>query len=454
MKGPDFLREAISKRLHGRYALRRALDNSIWLFADQLYRMCTAMLTGVLIARYLGPTRFGWLNYATAAVAMLTSLTELGINSIVVRELVREQSTTDELMGAAWLLRGAGAALGVGACALVYICRLAPGQMEGLLILIGGFGLLFQVFDLFDLLLQASGVPRISAWIRTGANTIVTVGKLALIVFRAPVEAFAVAAAVEIALYASGWWWVGRRRGWKISRWRPSGARIRALLSESWPLTVSGLAVYTQAYADQLVVGSMLGASQLGQYAAAMRLVNVFSFLPMVVQIVAAPEVARAKVAGEGVYAKRLHDVYRLMMAMFVTVAVPLILLGPEVVRLLYGKAYIGASALLPLLAFRLFFTNFGVARSMYITNDRLFRFALVTAVAGGATNVVLNILLVPRWGVPGAIVSSLASFAVTTFALEIFQTSARRNLRLMVSAVLMPWRPLPAAQAGGAAGP
>lgn len=444
MKGPDFLRDAISKRLQGRHGLRRALDNSVWLFSDQLFRMCTAMVTGVLIARYLGPARFGWLNYATAAVAMLTSVSELGINAIVVRELVREHSKTDDLMGAAWLLRGTGAGLGLAACMVVYIYGLAPVHTEGLLILIIGLGLLFQVFDLFDLLLQANGVPRISAWIRTGANTIVTVGKLALIVLRAPVEAFAVAAVLEIALYAAGWWWVGRGRGWRISRWHPGGARIRSLLSESWPLTVSGLAVYTQAYADQLVVGSMLGASQLGQYAAAMRLVNVFSFLPVVVQIVAAPEIARAKVAGEPIYARRLHDVYRLMMVLFVAVAVPLILLGPEVVRLLYGRAYYGASALLPLLAFRLFFTNFGVARSMYITNDRLFRFALLTAVAGGATNVVMNILLVPHWGVPGAIASSLVSFAVTTFALEIFEPSARRNLRLMVSAVFMPWRPLP----------
>jgi O-antigen/teichoic acid export membrane protein len=444
MKGPGFLREAVAKRLQGRQALRRALGNSIWLFSDQFFRMGTAMLTGVLIARYLGPARFGWLNYATAAVAMANSLTELGINSIVVRELVREQSKTSELMGAAWLVRGAGAILGVVGCVGVYLSGLAPNRVEGLLIAILGFGLLFRVFDLFDLLLQANGVPRISAWIRAGANTIATIGKLALIVLGAPVETFAVAAVLEIALYAVGWWWVGRGRGWHVSRWRPDGARIRSLLRESWPLTISGLAVYTQAYADQLVVGSMLGASQLGQYAAAMRLVNVFSFLPVVVQIVAAPEIARAKMAGDAVYAKRLHDVYRLMMCLFLAVAVPLMLFGPAVVRMLYGSAYDGASGLLPWLAFRLFFTNFGVARSMYITNDRLFRFALLTAIAGGATNVLMNLLLVPHWGVLGAIASSLAAFAVTTFALEIFERNARKNLWLMLSAVLMPWRPLP----------
>jgi O-antigen/teichoic acid export membrane protein len=137
-------------------------------------------------------------------------------------------------------------------------------------------------------------------------------------------------------------------------------------------------------------------------------------------------------------------------MLLFLMAALPLMLLGPEVVRVLYGRAYYAASGLLPWLALRLFFSNFGIARSMFITNDRLFRFALSSAAAGAVTNVAMNLVLVPRWGIMGAIVSSLTSFAVTTFALDAFDRRARPNFKLMISAVVMPWRPLPVQEAGG----
>jgi O-antigen/teichoic acid export membrane protein len=96
---------------------------------------------------------------------------------------------------------------------------------------------------------------------------------------------------------------------------------------------------------------------------------------------------------------------------------------------------------LLPWLAFRLFFTSFGVARGIFITNNRLFRFALVTAIIGAVLNIALNLFLVPRWGAKGAIVSSLISFGVTTFGLEAFDKDARANLKLMARAVFQPWR-------------
>jgi len=217
-----------------------------------------------------------------------------------------------------------------------------------------------------------------------------------------------------------------------------------ALLKESWPLALAGLTIYAQAYADQVIIGSALGGSELGQYAAAIRIIAVFGFIPIVIQTVAAVEITRAKQGGPALYRHRLFNLYRLMFGIFLAVAVPLSVFGSQVTRLLYGDAYAGASLLLPWLTLRLLFTNFGVARSIFITNENLFSFALVTAVAGALVNIGLNLVLIPAWGAPGAIVASLASFFVTTFALEPFQARARQNLYLMLQAIFFPWRQQP----------
>ncbi len=433
-KLPSFLRT----RLAGRETMQRAIGNSFWLFCDQVLRMVAGLLVGVWMARYLGPENFGWLNYALATVGVVGSLSSLGLGPIVVRELVHAPAESAGWISTAFLLRAVGAAVGFLACVALAARQSAPASS---LVVIVAAGMIFQIPDVADLLFQARGESKISAWVRMAACVLANLVRVALILAEAPLAAFAAAGVAELAFAAVGWWWAARRAHCVLSPWRAERARVGALLRESWPLTVSGFAISTQAFADQLVLGLMLGGEELGQYAAALRIVSVFAFVPMVVQTVAAPEITRAKRDDETLYQRRLHSLYRLMFGIFAITAVPLILLGPWATGQLYGASYAGAAALIPWLAFRLFFTNYGVARSIFITNEGLFRFALVTSVAGAVLNLALNLALVPHWGARGAIAASLASFALTIFGLECFEARARKNLGLMLRAMALPWR-------------
>jgi O-antigen/teichoic acid export membrane protein len=436
-----FIPEWLEARFSGRATVRRITGNAAWLSIDQALRMAVGLLVGVWIARYLGPEQYGWLSYALAVVAMVGSLASLGINAVVVRELVRAPGEVAEGMGTALFLRSVAAGVGYVVCLSVAALMPTPDVQVRWLIVVVGSGLLLQALDVVDLLFQSRGESRLSAWVRMCSCVLGAGLKVALILTHAPLIAFGVAGVVELAMTGAGWLWMARRKGMRSSDWRGERARAVALLRESWPIAISGLAISAQAYVDQIVIGAMLEAGELGQYAAAVRLVSVFAFIPTVVLTAAAPEITRAK-GDDLLYRKRLHGLYRLMFGLFLITALPLILVGPGLTTLLYGSAYAGAAALLPWLALRLFFTNLGVARSAFIVNEGLFRFALVTAIAGAIVNIALNLILVPRWGAMGAIVSSLASFGVTTFALEGFHLRARGNLRLMFRAVFLPWRP------------
>jgi O-antigen/teichoic acid export membrane protein len=432
----------LARRLTGRATLQQALDNSAWLFVDQLVRMAAGLLVGVWIARYLGPEQYGWLNYAAAVIGTIGVLTSLGLNAVVVREIAREPAAAGVWMGAAFLLKSLGGAVGFLLC--VGAAWLQPAAMSATrpLIVIVGLGLFFQGLDIYDLFFQAKGTSRISAWVRIVACVLANLLKVGLILGNASLAALAATATVELAISGAGWIFAGRTTGHPLGSLRVERARVLTLLRESWPLALSGLALYVQAYADQLVIGIFLGGVELGEYSAALRLVAVFGFVPMVLQTVAAPEITRAKRDDERLYRRRLHNFYRLMFVMFVLTAVPLIIFGPWVVTRLFGASYVGAAALLPLLAFRLFFSNLGVARSVFITNEGLFHFALLTAIVGALVNLLFNVWWVPQWGARGAILASFVSFGVTTFGLEVFHPAARANLGVMLRAIFLPWRP------------
>ena len=66
---------------------------------DKFLRMGFGLLIGVWVARYLGPEKFGLLNYAIAFVSLFNVFATLGLNNIVVRELVRKPSEKGEILG-------------------------------------------------------------------------------------------------------------------------------------------------------------------------------------------------------------------------------------------------------------------------------------------------------------------------------------------------------------------
>jgi O-antigen/teichoic acid export membrane protein len=188
------------------------------------------------------------------------------------------------------------------------------------------------------------------------------------------------------------------------------------------------------------MLGEMIGDAVVGQYSAAMRLIEFFGFIPMIVQSSVAPAITKAKAESEHIYHEKLLQIYRLMFILFILVSIPVALLASKIVVLLYGNDYQQAGILLSLFAIRLFFTNFSVARNLYITNENLFHYSLVTAILGSAINVGLNYLLIPRFAAVGSIWATIISFLFTTFILDYFFASTRKNLMLMLKAILTPW--------------
>jgi O-antigen/teichoic acid export membrane protein len=102
---------------------------------------------------------------------------------------------------------------------------------------------------------------------------------------------------------------------------------------------------------------------------------------------------------------------------------------------------YTEAGALLAVLGLRLFFINFGTAKTAFIMTENLLRYSLVTAIVGSVVNVTLNLLLIPHFKAFGSICSMMVSFSFTIFLIDFFYPPVRRNLREMLRAIVTPWR-------------
>lgn len=431
----------IRTQMEGRPTLQKIVANIGWLFADKILRMGLGLLVNIWMARYLGPSQFGLFNYTLAFVAIFSSVAGLGLDGIVVRDIVRDPAGQCETLGSAFLLRLAG-----GLCtmllAILAIALLRHGDAQILwLVGISAASAVFQAFDPIDFWFQAQVRSKYVVYARNAAFVLIGLLKITLILIQAPLVTFAWAGLAEVALGSAGLVVYYHANGQYLKAWQSSWKRAKLLLHDSWPLVLSGLAVYVHARIDQVMLGQMIGDAEVGQYSAAMMLIETFGFIPMVVAISVAPEVTRARIAGQDVYFNLLLNLYRLVFILFLITAVPIYLFSDQAVALFYGKAYDEAGTLLSLFALRLFFTNMGTIKNLYITNENMFRYSMATAIVGSCANVMLNYLLIPQYKAVGAIWAMIVSYFIGTFVLDIFFVEVRKNLRLMALAVITPWK-------------
>ena len=67
------------------------VNNSIWILAEKAARIISGILVGVLVARFLGKEQFGVISYALSVLSIFTVFSTLGLDSIVIRELITNQ---------------------------------------------------------------------------------------------------------------------------------------------------------------------------------------------------------------------------------------------------------------------------------------------------------------------------------------------------------------------------
>lgn len=399
------------RRLEGRQNLQKVIGNTGWLFADKILRMGVGLIVGVWVARYLGPLQFGLLSYAGAFTAIFSAIATLGLDGIVVRDIVREPERKAEILGTAFVLKFFGGVMAfVMTMSAILILR-PSDHLSQWLVGIVALGTIFQAFDTIDFWFQAKVQCKYTVYAKNAAFILVSVAKVFLLLFKAPLLAFAWASTTEIVIGAGGILLAYRASGGLITTWKMSRGLALRLLHDSWPLIFSGVVIMIYMRIDQVMIGEMVGSGEVGVYSAAVRLAEVWYFIPMAVVSSTFPSVVAARQESDELFYGRLQKLYNLMALLAYVVAVPVTFLAGPVVVFLFGAAYSKAGPMLALLIWAGMFTNLGVARSSFLTTMNWTKIHFVTVFLGCLINVALNIILIPRYGGMGAVIASCVAY-------------------------------------------
>lgn len=414
----------------------RYFTNTSWLFGERILRIIVGLFVGIWVARYLGPEQFGLFSFAQSFVGLFAVIATLGLDGVVVRELIKNENRRGELIGTAFWLKVLGA-FGVLVVLAIAVDFTSNDTYTNTLVFVIASATIFQSFNVVDYYFQSKVMSKYAVYANVIALFLSSLVKIALILNEAPLEAFAYAIVFDGLILAAGLiYFFLKKSTIKIQNLKFKREVAIALLTDSWPLILSGAVLMVQARIDQVMLKEMTNNFEVGYYSVALRLIEAFGFLTMLIKSSLYPSIQNAKYHSIELYRDRLLNFYRLNFMLFLVTAVPIFIFSEQIVILLFGIEYKSAGILLALMSTRLFFTNMGVARSVFILTENLMKFSLITMVIGTVTNILLNYMWIEEYGAKGAIVATIVSFFVTIFLVDILYSKTRQNTLLMLKSI------------------
>jgi O-antigen/teichoic acid export membrane protein len=406
---------------------RKYFFNTGWLMADKVLRLFVGLFVGVYVARYLGPERFGVLNFAMSFVALFGAFAKLGLDGIVVRNAVQARDRRDELLGTAFGLRVIGGLVLLGVVfGAIQLTDSDP--LTQLIVMIIAAGHVLQAFQVIELYFQSQVMARLASIAGIAGLITSSVIKLALIWSGASLVWFAWVAVVEHGLKGLVLATLYIKQRLPLWHWRFKFSQAKILLRDSWPLILSGLVVMVYMRIDQVMIKMMLDNKAVGNYAAAVRLSEAWYFVPMAITQSLFPAILGAKKHSEKLYYERLQRLYDLMVWLAVAVALPTTFLSGWVVNLLYGPEYAQAGGVLALHIWAGLFVAMGVASGRWLLTENLQIISAKNTALGAVINVVLNFLLLPYIGILGAAFATVISYGFAAYVSLAFYSKTRIN--------------------------
>lgn len=419
----------------------KPLQNILWLVGERVVRATVTATVLGLVARQLAPAGFGRLNLAIAMSAIAAALANLGLEGLVVNELVHRPGQEGAVLGTALRLRAVAG--GVAAALLAIVAWLTPGLRSDLpLIMLVAFSLVCQPAEVVDLWFQRHLASRRTVAVRFGVVLAGAALKFWLVAQDAPVVAFAGAQAIEAALFAAGLGWAYRVSPVRAGPWRWDGEIARILWRRGWPLAVSGVVVVFALRLDQLLVRAWLGAGESGVYFAAARLTELVLFTGTAMTLSFFPGLAASRTQSGEAFNGRLQAMFDALSALGWVAALGFTLLGAGIIRGLYGPDYHGAVVVLALQGWACLFALSAGVRWQFILLAAPTELNLVAAACSIATQFTLSWYLVPQYGAPGAAGAWLAGAVVSGFLTSFALPALRPCAAAQTRGLLIPFAP------------
>ena len=413
-----YLANKVNKFIGTEY--RKILKNIGWLFFDRVFRMGMGLVVGAWVARYLGPSDFGTFNYLLATVGILVPFASLGLESMVVKELVENPSRVTNIMSTALTLRLLSGLVSFAVCVGV-LFFLKHDEIEIYYVgTILALSLVAQALVTVELYYQSQVSSKIAVIAQSIAYIFVNIVKVVMILMHAELIAFAIVTTLEITL--GGIFMMIAFRTVTKQKLTIMIDRILAkkLLLKGWPLIFSGFMIMIYMRIDQIMLGEMVNDHEVGTYSAALKLSEIWYIIPTVICNSFFPSIIQAKKIDKKAYYRSFQNLFDILFFISFVIAVVTSIFSSTIINVLYGDQYRDASTILAIHIWTSVFVFLGVGSSNFFIIENLQIKTFTRTALGVVVNIGLNLILIPKFFALGAAIATLISQFLSSYVFDL----------------------------------
>ncbi len=415
-------------------SFQKYFKNMSWMFGTRIISMGISFLAIIYIARVLGPTNFGQLSYALSFVALFGFIASLGIDSILYRDLIKYPEKRLQFLGTAFSIKfyaGVFAAIIIITFALFFV----EDDVSKILIFILSGTFILNAFQIIIFDFQSRADSKYPSIVTLVVTLILNILKIAVIANGHGVIYLALILLLESLLYAVLYVFIYEKKTHDtITLWRFDRQYALSLLKDSSPLIILSTFSIIYTRIDQVFIKHMIDATAVGLYDSAVRVSEVWYFIPLVIVTALYPAIINAKKTSEELYNKRLGKLALLLFFLAVIISIPVSLFAPFITHLLYGNAFIDGAAVLNIYVWSTIGTFLGVLVFQYLITENYRKILSFIAFVPMICNVILNILWIPIYGIQGAAYATLISYSLIPLSLLLFKKTRTQLIKIIVN--------------------
>ncbi|HEY0979833.1 MAG TPA: flippase [Candidatus Paceibacterota bacterium] len=377
--------------------------NTFWLITSEIIGRLFKLAVVVFATRELGIENWGIFSYGLAFVSFFYILGDFGVNTFITREMSKDNASKYKYLATSFIIK-------MGLLIILFTISLIVGPYLGKIKL--GVPLLTTLSLLFfsDCVREfalsvnrASGKMELEAFSKIGMNSLIAILGIILIATTATPLSLAIAYAVGSIIATVFMLWTIRGEFKKI-QWVFSKEALKIIYAFSWPITIISMFSFIFNI-DSIMLGQLKSATDVGLYSAAQRIVQFIAILPAFIATSLFPLLSKNEADNS-----KMVNIFERVLVLLCAAAIPLaiggFLLSTELMSFLFGSEYGVGGLTLGILMISLLASFPNTILINVIFSKNLQRAFIAATAWGVLVNIILNFLLIPRYGAIGAALS------------------------------------------------
>lgn len=398
-------------------SFKHVVSNSALVLAAEIFERLMRLALVVFSARLLGDTDYGKFTFALSFTSLFLILADGGVHQLMVREIARHPEK-----GESYLANGLS--IKIVLSLLTVLCFYFFGWLTRkpddvlLTVMIIGLSQICMSFSEFFTSVfrahQKMGYEVISTLMFGVVNTGLGIAILLMGANFVVLAYIYLLAQIVRLIYCI---WITQARFAKIRLMCDPG-EVKFLLTEGLPFGIMYFFALMYTYIDSTMLSLMIGDEVVGWYSAAYRLVFAMMFIPVGLMKAVFPALSLYYKESLPAFKNLFERTFKVMFIVGFSLASLICLLAERIIVFIFGEEYINATGALQILVWSTAIIFIGTVQTHTTRSANQQRYTAKVVASSALLNLILNFILIPRYTLYGAALSTLAS-ELFTFVLH-----------------------------------